>query len=89
MQRYKFDIKHRKGKEHINADALSRQPFVGIISAQNRIQVDAIEFRKLQEEDDELKNIILFLENKQPKNLTNQELRLAGRMELVDNILQY
>ena len=64
LQQYDFEIVHRPGKVHGNADSLSRRPYV--TSEFNSLQRDdpqVSKTRKMQRSDVELSEIIDFLES--------------------------
>jgi len=65
IQAYTFDIKHRPGKKHANADAISRIPINAVTrSARNKASDDVIEDDVSQKELDPLedKTLMHFLE---------------------------
>lgn len=63
MQKYQFDVEHRKNPRMTHVDALSRL-FASIISQEDNL---CIKVKKLQEDDNDLKEIRSKLEqNKQP-----------------------
>ena len=65
LQQYDFDIVHRPGKEHSNADSLSRRPY-GTNPDLNSLQQEEPQVartRELQRRDPKLSEIIDFLEN--------------------------
>lgn len=65
MQRYEFEVEHRKNEQMRHVDALSRL-ITSIISQEDNL---CIKVKKLQGEDDELKHIRTILEQqKQPYN---------------------
>jgi hypothetical protein len=75
LQQFNFNIVHRQGKSHQNADALSRLPcnqcgrehqVVAHISQTSGSQSHQLEMRKLQQEDPDL-NIVLKAKEKEAK----------------------
>ena len=62
IQQYDFIVKHRPGRVHSNADVLSRHPKYETLNAITTAQFETQDMRKLQENQRNLKNIILYLE---------------------------
>ena len=65
LQQYDFEIVHRPGKEHSNADSLSRRPYE-VDSCLNSLQKEDHQLartKEFQRRDPELSEIIDFLEN--------------------------
>ncbi len=65
LQQYDFDIVHRPGREHSNADSLSRRPYE-LDSCSNTLQKEDPQLtrtREFQKRDPELSEIIDFVED--------------------------
>ena len=65
LQQYNFEVVHRPGKAHSNADSLSRRPyeFSADVSSLQKEDNQEAKTRELQRRDPELSEIIDFLEN--------------------------
>ena len=65
VQQYDFDIKHRPGAAHANADALSRRPYTipsPSLSAYDAPGVQTPRVRELQRRDQDLSDLITYFE---------------------------
>ena len=64
LQQYDFDIVHRPGRIHSNADSLSRRPYESCgLSSLQKEKPQVAKTRELQRRDIELSEIIDFLES--------------------------
>ena len=66
LQQYSFDIQHRSGKSHGNADGLSRRSYDNPLASLNFIDAPGPRFddvKNLQRQDPELRDTITYLEN--------------------------
>ena len=63
LQQYDFNIVHRPGRNHGNADCLSRRPYACEISSLKKEEPQTLHTREMQRRDPELTAMIDFLEN--------------------------
>ena len=78
LQQYDFDIVHRRGKEHSNADSLSRRPYGANpdLSSFQQEEPQVARTRELQRRDPELSEVIDFLENDAGKRCCTENFAL-------------
>ena len=78
LQQYDFDIVHRCGKEHSNADSLSRRPYGANpdLSSFQQEEPQVARTRELQRRDPELSEVIDFLENDAGKRCCTENFAL-------------
>ena len=65
LQQHDFDITHRPGREHSNADSLSRRPYENCpdLNSLQKEEPQVAKTRELQRRDPQLSEMIDFLEN--------------------------
>ena len=90
LQKYDYTIEYREGRKHTNADVLSRPPFIGITEIED--EIDHVELRKAQLEDENLKPIIDWLEKKEmleDKEKAKKIEVMATQMEMIHDCLYH
>jgi hypothetical protein len=95
LSEYDMEILHRPGKEHANADAMTRSPFVITVKRDHfdkEEHADKVDIRKQQLADPELADIIRFLECglvPDDEKRAKWVVAMANQMDIIEGCLHH
>ena len=94
IQQFSFTVKHRSGKTHGNADALSRRPIFPTLAAIKTVQNSGFQnnyIQTLQQQDQRLADLTAYLKSDQlpPNNKMARSLLLTVNDYFLDDNILY